>query len=81
MGDCLHQMLNVTIVYPDGADTFWGFISGRVTQVIMDVEVMPISHELIGDYFNDSEFKEEFCFRLNRLWEEKDQKIAEILKS
>lgn len=81
MGDCLHHVLNVTIVYPDGADTFWGFISGRVKRIIMNVEVMPVTDSIKGDYFNDTEFRDGFCSWLNRLWEEKDQAIADILRS
>jgi len=80
MGDYLHNVVNVTIVYPDGADTFWGFISGRVKRVIVDVEVLPVTDELKGDYFNNSEFKGNFCIWLNELWSKKDMKIDELLR-
>jgi 1-acyl-sn-glycerol-3-phosphate acyltransferase len=78
MGDCLTRIVNVTIVYPDGADTFWGFISGRVKKIVMDVEVLPVTTDLKGDYFNDAEFRDRFCAWVNRLWEEKDRRIEEL---
>ncbi|SLM28412.1 putative acyltransferase yihG [Desulfamplus magnetovallimortis] len=80
MGDCIRKIINVTIVYPDGADTFWGFISGRVRRVVVDIEVLPITDDILGDYFNDPVFKANFCEWLNGLWKEKDEKISSILE-
>ncbi|MEA1966884.1 MAG: acyltransferase [Thermodesulfobacteriota bacterium] len=81
MGESFQKLVNVTIVYPDGADTFWGFISGRVKHIIIDVEVFPVTSELTGDYFNNSEFKADFCSWLNDLWGKKDIKIKTLLNS
>ncbi|MBF0376151.1 MAG: acyltransferase [Desulfamplus sp.] len=81
MGDCIHKIINVTIVYPDGADTFWGFISGRVRKIIVDVEVLPITSNIQGDYFNDDEFKGKFCNWINNLWREKDTKINKLIRN
>ena len=79
MGESLHQIVDVTIVYPDGADSFWGFISGRIRRIIVDVEVMPVTEELNGDYFNDPAFKAFFCAWLNELWDKKDRKIGQLM--
>ncbi|MBF0302168.1 MAG: acyltransferase [Desulfamplus sp.] len=81
MGDCMHKIINVTIVYPDGADTFWGFISGRIRRVIVDVDILPITSDIKGDYFNDAQFRERFCTWINTLWKDKDMKISRLLKS
>jgi len=80
MGNCLHKVVNVTIVYPEGAETFWGFISGKVRHIILDVEVLPVTDEITGDYFNDKAFRDDFCVWLNRLWEDKDRRIEAILE-
>lgn len=80
MGDCIHKIINVTIVYPDGPDTFWGFISGRVRRVMVDVEVLPITPDIQGDYFNDAEFRDRFCNWINNIWKEKDIKIENLLR-
>ncbi len=81
MGDCIRKIINVTIVYPDGADSFWGFISGRVKRVVVDVEVLPITEQLQGDYFNDPVSKKNLCQWLNTLWREKDNNISRILEN
>lgn len=78
MGEYLHKLINVTIVYPGKIPTFWEFISGRAKQIIVDIEVSPVPPELVGDYFNDPDFKEMFCDWLNRVWQEKDEKIRLI---
>jgi len=76
MGDYLHNIINVTIVYPGGIPSFWNFISGRVKEVIVDIEVSPVHQDLVGDYFGDPEFRQGFCDWLNRNWQEKDEKLT-----
>lgn len=80
MGDVLHKIIDVTIVYPDGTPSFWEYISGRCKRVIVDIELLPITEELLGDYFTDPVFKKKFCDRLNRLWAEKDAKIEQLMQ-
>ncbi len=80
MGESLHKIIDVTIVYPGTIPTFWQFISGRTPKVIVDLEVMPVTDSLMGDFFNDQLFKDRFCNWLNTLWEEKDRKIESLLK-
>ena len=79
MGDQFHRLLDVTIVYPDGVQGFWGFLCGEVKKVVVHVRDMPIATELIGDYFNDDAFKKQFQDWLNNLWHTKDQLIDDIL--
>jgi len=81
MGEYLHKIINVTIVYPDKIPTFWEYMSGKMKQVIVDIQVSPVASELKGDYFNDSEFKEKFCAWLNRVWEKKDEDIRRLTAS
>jgi 1-acyl-sn-glycerol-3-phosphate acyltransferase len=78
MGEQLRQLVNVTIVYPDGNKTFWEFLCGKVTEIKVRVEVLPIPKEMTGDYFNDTEFKESFQTWLNTAWQEKDQLIESL---
>ncbi len=81
MGDCLHKIINVTIVYHGPVPTFWQYISGQVKKITIDFELMPINSALVGDYFNDPEFKARFYDWLNKLWEEKDRKIDDLKKN
>jgi len=75
MGDQIQNILNVTIVYPGGKKSFWQFVCGKVTDIIVSVEVLPVYDHLIGDYFNDPKFKKSFQDAINVLWEQKDKKI------
>ena len=78
MGEYLHKIIDVTIVYPDKIPTFWEYISGRVNNIIIDFQIIPVSDSLTGDYFNDSEFQNHFFTYLNALWQEKDKKIKAL---
>ena len=80
MGESLHKIINVTIVYPDNTPTFWEFVSGKTNKVIIDLDIIPVTDLPIGDFFNDNVFKDKFCNWLNTLWEEKDSKIKSLLK-
>ncbi len=79
MGEYLTGILNVTIAYPNGPYTFWEFLCGKVREIIVDVEILPITEKQTGDYINDPVFREEFQGWLNGVWEEKDQKIDMML--
>jgi 1-acyl-sn-glycerol-3-phosphate acyltransferase len=78
MGPQLAGILDVTIVYQGGAEQFWGFICGRVKKVTVQIKTLPITPELIGDYFNDPEFKQDFQAWLNGLWADKDRRLAAL---
>lgn len=78
MGDYLHKIIDVTIVYPDGIPTFWQFISGGVKKVIVDFQIIPITKELKGDYFNDPDYKKTFFTWINDHWQNKDHKISKL---
>jgi 1-acyl-sn-glycerol-3-phosphate acyltransferase len=78
MGDYIQNILNVTIVYPGGKKSFWQFVCGDVTDIIVSVEVLPVYDYLIGDYFNDPEFKKSFQDSINALWAQKDKKIQKL---
>lgn len=80
MGDQLTHILNVTIMYPEGPKTFWEFLCSKRCDVIVRVNVIPISADLLGDYSNDHEFRDFFQDWLNTLWVEKDQFIDTFLQ-
>lgn len=78
MGDYLNAILNVTIVYPQGHKSYWDFMCGRLTEIIVRVEAIPIPAELIGDYNEDAHFRARFQAWINTLWEEKDRLLDEL---
>jgi len=47
--------------------------------VTLDIRVLPIDPAIVaGDYQNDREFRREVHRWLGQLWQEKDERIAEI---
>ncbi len=82
MGAQFQSLLDMTIVYPDGIPTFWDFLCGRVSQVVVHGRQMPIpAHFCEGDYEGDVEFRGTIHRWLADLWEEKDARIDKLLKS
>lgn len=80
LGERLNSLLDVTIVYPDGARGFWDFTAGRVRKVVVEVRQLQVPHELYaGDYENDPEFRKRFQEWIAQLWAQKDQRIGELL--
>lgn len=78
MGGQMASILDVTIVYPQGAISFWDMLCGRLREVIVRVREIPVTKELQGDYFNDDAYRTWFQEWLNQLWLEKDARIAAI---
>ena len=78
MGQQLSSILNVTIAYPDGESGFWQFLCGRVRKVKVHIDTLPLTGEILGNYSEDSEFRERFHEWLNGLWLEKDRLLKEM---
>jgi len=80
MGDKFKSVLDVTIVYPDGAPGFWDFLCGRVKRIIVRMQQLPIPRQFIGaDYENDPVCREDFQQWLYELWLKKDMEIKKLL--
>ena len=74
------NMLDVTVVYPDGPVNFWGLLCGRLSRVVVRVRQLVIPEEfLYGNYQDDPDFKEQFQAWVSKLWHEKDE-LIETLK-
>lgn len=80
MGDMLERIADVTIYYPDGPDSFWGLLCGRVEKIVVRVNVIPVIDQLRGDYENDELFVRRFREWLNEFWQKKDDYIEDVLK-
>jgi hypothetical protein len=72
-------LLNVTLCYPENDKTpFYDMLSGKLTRIVVRVNLMPVAEELHGDYVNDKNFKRRFQLWLNSLWNDKDALIDNI---
>ena len=77
LGSQFDKLLDVTLCYPENDKTpFYDMLSGKLTRIVVRVNLRSIDPELHGDYVADKNFKRRFQLWLNALWEEKDQQIA-----
>ncbi len=81
LGSQFDKLLNVTLCYPENhARPFYDMLSGRLTRIVVRINLVPIGEELHGDYVNDKNFKRGFQRWLNGLWEEKDRQLTDIMR-
>ncbi|MGX1125180.1 acyltransferase [Pseudomonas sp. HLS-6 TE3448] len=79
MGEQLQSIINVTLYYPDGAPGFWDLLCGRMTRVAVHIQELAIPEEFLGkSYDQDDAYRLAFQQWINRLWEEKDQHLAQL---
>ncbi len=80
LGDRFDSMIDVTIVYPDGAPTFWQFLRGEVGRIVVRVDRHAIPAEFYsGSFMSDSRLRKRVQAWLHELWQRKDGRIDEIL--
>lgn len=79
MGERLDNLLDVTLVYPNGTPSFWDYLGGKVKDVKVHIRVLPISEERIGNYLEDEEFRKTFQHWVNEIWLQKDKQIEVML--
>lgn len=81
LGAQFDKLLNVTLCYPENnRRPFYDMLSGRLTRIVVHVNLVPVAEDLHGDYVNDKNFKRRFQRWLNELWEEKDSQLTEIMR-
>ncbi|MEW6265398.1 MAG: acyltransferase [Thermodesulfobacteriota bacterium] len=78
LGDNLSSILNVTIAYPGPVGSLWDFMCGRIREIKVRVEAIPITPDLIGDYARDLDFQRRFQHWLNQVWAGKAQLIQTL---
>ena len=77
----IKRMLDVTIVYPDGPHTFWDFLCGRVSHIIVRVKEQVIPDRFLhGNYVSDAVFREDFQGWVGNLWHVKDTLIERLFR-
>src|SRR5262249_19796907 len=77
MGEMLHSVVDVTIVYPHRQPTLIDLLANRIADIRVHVRQLPIPKEFVDrDYENDAEFRNRFQAWISALWAEKDALIA-----
>ena len=79
MGDYLHKLIDVTIVYPDGTPTFWQFVKGECRSVKFVVSHYEIPKQVLVD--NDMERRSSLSGWIKTIWMQKDQQISEMTQT
>ncbi|NCF77803.1 MAG: acyltransferase [Proteobacteria bacterium] len=80
MSSHLNGLVDVTIIYPDGAPRFWDFLQGKSGRVIFDARYRPLP-EFSAEQAGETQHKAEVAQWVQRLWEEKDALISRHLAS
>ena len=80
MGDKFQAILDVTIVYPDGAPKFGQFLLGKLKRVIVRVRTLAIPKNLAhADYAADPWVREGYQKWVHQMWLDKDTQIETLL--
>ena len=80
MGDILHSLIDVTIVYGNGAPSLWELCCGRVDRIQVHIRVMEIESWLTeGNYSGDEQFRQRLQTWISTLWHQKDERISGML--
>ena len=67
----LSGILNVTIHYSTPI-SFWKYFSGDCSNITVHYELLPITADLVGNYYEDREFRRYLQQWLNSAWARKD---------
>jgi hypothetical protein len=80
MGDQFHALLDVTIVYPDGAPRLWDLLCGRAGAICVYVRRRPIPAGVVGgDLVADQAYRRRIRAWLCEQWTDKDRLIDALL--
>lgn len=76
MGNQIHTLLDITIIYPDQHCGIWDLLCGRIDRIAVSARAIKIPEAFLGkNYSEDAIFREAFQGWVTQLWQEKDQLI------
>lgn len=79
LGNEIDALMDMTIVYPDGAPGYGEFWLGEVPRIAVNLRKIDIPDWVLGgDYEEDAAYRERFQDWVHQLWTEKDQLIHEM---
>lgn len=84
LGADIDGILDMTIVYPDGIPTYSDLWKGNIKRLGVDVRFIEMPDALFanmqnGNYESDTTTKEQFFAWIDKTWQQKDQRIADML--
>lgn len=79
MGEQFSNIIDVTLAYPQNTDKpFRDMLMGRMTRIVVRIEVLPVDDNVLGDYFQDKPYKRQFQHWLTAIWQKKDIQLIEL---
>jgi 1-acyl-sn-glycerol-3-phosphate acyltransferase len=82
MGEQFNAILDFTLLYPDNPKhVAMDMLMGKLKRVVVQIEVLPVDQQVIGDYFNDEQFRDQFQQWLNQRWLQKDRLLLHYLQT
>jgi 1-acyl-sn-glycerol-3-phosphate acyltransferase len=84
LGEDIDGILDMTIVYPDGVPTYGDLWKGNIKRLGVDVQYIDIPDDLFagvknGGYENDEIIKSQMFDWVEKIWQQKDQRISTML--
>lgn len=77
MSDHLEQLIDVTIVYPDGVPTFWEFLKGKCPRVLMEITPRDVPEALLDPATEKR--RTALAQWIKQLWLEKDARVVQAM--
>lgn len=77
LGEQMHTVVDVTLHYPAGSPSFWDFLTGKINDINVVINVFEIDPAIIGDMTNN-ETRIRVQSWLNDVWQSKDQQLEEL---
>jgi 1-acyl-sn-glycerol-3-phosphate acyltransferase len=82
MGELFTNVLDISLLYPENTNhPMMAMLSGRMTKIVIDVNVTPVPELQQQSTRTESEFRLYFQDWLNSLWKNKDNRIKKLLES
>jgi len=81
LGDCIDTVVDVTMVYPHRRPGFLQYLANGVPEIRVHIRLLQVPDDLRGgDYQGNAEFRQRFQDWLNRLWQEKEQRMQKMIE-
>lgn len=79
MGPQFKGFLDVTLYYPEGAQSLWDMFCGRVHEVVVRARLLDLPKDLLnGNYLEDDAYRERLQEWVRKIWTEKDELITSL---
>ena len=79
LGNHIDELIDMTIVYPDGVPDYGEFWLGDVPHIVVDLRKIAVPEWVnSADYEEDAEYRAKFQQWVDSIWQEKDARITQI---